>query len=521
MTIHCLGALYPLLRIPPRSRWRKFEPLANPLALPSELWSEIFRVLDDDAALVAVSRVSRAFNAHAIPIYLARHGISTADLNSGTLRIPMNQDVFGVLQTAFFLPPVRKLDCHVFGQRRFQIIRYLALLLSRQTTLEDVQLSFYATDAFSGFGPKRKELPRRTVQREICRLLNCITPTGKALVITGDRILISGSAHGDAWRMVRPLVAPPRGIRAKARSAALAVKERKPARLDLVLNTLGEIRGTTLRDSLILDQLHYVHVTYAASPGQWAVVVLKGYCVERLNLIPSLTVADWLHVLPLLNLSGLQEFNMGRAAVDSAPELHDISMAELDAFLIRHTTIERLEYFPQLPIPLSPSRNFPLTHFLHLHHAPNSFRILVQLNLFAPASTPVARATAEFTELLKLLVGTNRVEGPGVCLCFPGAWLTPLPAGLSIQCVTSLVIFGDFALDVAAIAEFLSPFEPGLRRVEFQPARRRTFEHLHLADELRRMVVWLQEVSCVRGGSKIRTMADPKTYKTISITYDD
>jgi hypothetical protein len=139
-------------------------------------------MLLDDAELVAVSRVSRAFNAHAIPIYLARHGMSLADLYSGTFIIPGREDVFSVLQTAFFLPPVRKLSCAVFERNAFQIIRYLGLFLSQQTTLEEVHLTFYPRDLFLGYGPlygpatKKKEITRRIMQREVCRLLNCVTP---------------------------------------------------------------------------------------------------------------------------------------------------------------------------------------------------------------------------------------------------------------------------------------------------------------------------------------------------------
>jgi hypothetical protein len=452
-------------------------------------------MLSDDAALVAVSRVSRAFNAHAIPIYLARHGMSSADLYSGTFIIPGREDVFPVLQTAFFLPPVRKFSCAVFERNAFRIIRYLGLFLSQQTTLEDVHLTFYPRDLFLGckslYGPAtKKEITRRMMQREVCRLLNCVTPAGKTLVITPDRLLCSGAAHGGPWHIVQPIVAPPRGIHAKVRKVAGAVMERKSARTDVVLNTIGEIHGTICRDSLVLDMLHSFHAKYVLSPEDWAVVVLNAYSVGCLNLTPALAATDWSLILPLLNLPSLRELTMGRKRVYvTQPELHDIGTAELDAFLTRHKNVERLEYLPRLsPHNNSESLGFSLAslrhitrltttpaHFLRLQQAqgPNSFPMrLVDLILFAPASTTVARATAEFMALLSLLGDTTQVEAPGVRLHFPGAWIAldpPPPVGLEIQCVTSLVVFGDFARDVDALAEFLSPFEPRLRWVKFQP----------------------------------------------------
>ncbi|KAJ6589491.1 hypothetical protein B0H19DRAFT_1103953 [Mycena capillaripes] len=530
MNTLCLGALRTPSRILSRSRWRKSD---ESLALPYELWSEIFHMLDENT-LVVVSRVSRAFNAHSIPIYLARRGIPIADLHAGTLAagdIP-RPDIFPVLRTAFFLPPIRKFSCAVWGNSSFQVIRYLASFISQQATLEDVRLTFYNTDPFTGYGRKQKALPRRTVQRAVCRLLDSVTPTGKTLVISPDRLLISGSAR---WRLVRPIAAPPRGIRAKVRKVALAVKERKPAGLDLVLHTVGEIRGTMCHDSLVLDQLRSLSIKHSTSAEEWAVVVLDASSIRRLNVKSMLNAADWLRILPLLELPQLVEFSMGRPTVNGRLELYDIPIAELDAFLIRHTNILHLEYLPQLP-PEAPIPEFSLAslphltrltttpaHLIHLHHAPNMFRALVELTLLAPASTPMVSLTAQFMAVLNLLGDSSdaNINSAGVCLRFPGAWISSLPAGLAIKCVASLVIFGGFSLDVTALTEFLLPFQSGLKWVEFQPAQGRTFEHMRVMDELRRKLVWLEDVSCVRTGFATQIVSHPKTRKTISFTYDN
>ncbi|KAJ7362400.1 hypothetical protein DFH08DRAFT_799436 [Mycena albidolilacea] len=231
-----------------------------------------------------------------------------------------------------------------------------------------------------------------------------------------------GAAHGGLWHIVQPIFAPPHGIRAKVCKVAGTVKERESARMNIVLNTISEIHGTTYRDSLVLNMLHSFHTRYALLPEEWAVVVLNTYSIECLNLTPVLTATDC----------------------------------------------------------------FPKT--------------LVDLILFAPASIPVAR-TAEFMVLLHLLGNTTWVKAPGVCLRIPGAWITltpPPPVGLEIQCVTSLVVVRDFAVDVGALAEFLSPFEPGLRWVKFQPITRCVLEHMHIVDELRQKLLWVKGVLCVR-----------------------
>ncbi|KAJ7890071.1 hypothetical protein B0H14DRAFT_2690496 [Mycena olivaceomarginata] len=336
------------------------------------------------------------------------------------------------------------------------------------------------------------------------------------------KLLFSGAAHGGLWHIVRPIVAPPRGIREKVRKVAGTVKERESARTDVVLNTIGEIHGTTCRDSLVLDMLHSFHAKYALSPEEWVVVVLNAYSVGCFNLTPVLAATDWSLILPLLDLPSLRKLTMGLETVYTAqPELHDIGTAELDAFLTCHKNVERLEYLPQLsPHNTSESLGFSLAslqhlmhltttpaHFLHLHHAqgPNSFPMtLVNLILFAPASTPVARTAAEFMVLLRLLGDNTQVEAPGVRLRFPGAWIAlapPPPVGLEIQCVTSLVAVGDFARDADALAEFLSPFEPGLRWVKFQPITRCTLEHMHIVDELRRKLPWVEAWEETRPGS--------------------
>ncbi|KAJ7785433.1 hypothetical protein B0H14DRAFT_2958684, partial [Mycena olivaceomarginata] len=145
MTVLCLPRLPSLPRFSVRFL-RKSQP--EPLALPYELWSEIFKMLDN-AMLVAVSRVSRAFNGHAIPIYLARHGMLPTDLRSGLL------------------------PCVVLGSgARATDYALSSSIPLQQTALEEVQLMWNLSTRSDDWN---------TMQREICRLLNCVTPTGTTL----------------------------------------------------------------------------------------------------------------------------------------------------------------------------------------------------------------------------------------------------------------------------------------------------------------------------------------------------
>lgn len=147
MATLCLGVLRSSLRIVlSRSRWRKS---TEHLELPNELWTEIFLELDSPS-LVAVSRVSRVFNALAVPIYLAFHHVMLPALNAGTLKVPGDrQDIFPVLRTAFFLPPIRNLSCMISGKKRYQVIRYLRRFIAQQRELEEIHLVFYE-DPFIG-----------------------------------------------------------------------------------------------------------------------------------------------------------------------------------------------------------------------------------------------------------------------------------------------------------------------------------------------------------------------------------
>ncbi|KAJ7448901.1 hypothetical protein FB451DRAFT_1288114 [Mycena latifolia] len=514
----------PVRRIRSHPIWRKFRAPGNVQDLPNELWAEIFRMLENPG-LLAVSRVNRAFNALAIPLYLARNTISQADLHAGMLQVPAYLDILPVLRTAFSLPPIRNLTCNVYGSHRTQLIGFLRRFVAQHPSLQEIHLTFYAS-LFQSRGRFKAHTPKK-----ICRLLNDMTRnTGRALIIAGNRGLVSGAERGELWRVVRRVGGPPRGIRARIRT----VTKRTSRAKDVVLKTAGEIQGLMRRDSYILDVLLSIDITYSSSPDDWTVIALNAGVVDHFSLTPGLSAVDWARVLPSLNFRLLQGFSMGRPTGFGNPELRDVSAADLDAFLARHPRISRLEYVPQLPsastlgpptlslvsLPYLTSLTTTPAHFIHLHSAPNTFPELIELVLFAPPSMPAEFAQRDFAEVLHLLAGSDSGVH-SLRMRFPGAWLAPHPTDLRIECLAGILIFGEFALDAPALAEFLAPFEPGLKRIELHPTDGTMFERKRCVEQLQLQLPWLEDVSCSRAESRIQTISLSTKRQTISRKYSD
>ncbi|KAJ7115451.1 hypothetical protein C8R44DRAFT_984133 [Mycena epipterygia] len=465
---------YPLRRLfhfPHRKSQQDAEVLNQLPELPNELWTEIFHMLHD-ATLMAVTGVNRAFNALAVPIYLARRDISQAELDAGTLEIRGYQrDVFPVLQRAFSLPPIHKLSCAIFGDTRFQIICYLRSMIAQQSALQEINLTFHG-DIFRGYGPRLSKLPRRTVQEEFCRLINCISRGGKLLFVVGDRFktVIRTSERGDVWRVARQNSVHRRYIPVGM-----------PLASSVVLDTAYKAQGFMHYASHALDLLQSIRTIYSTSPAEWTVSVLNASFVKWLSLVPALGAAGWARVLPFLTLPQLEEVIM----VYGDSKLSDVSMVDLDTFLIRHKAIARLEYALQLPSNGPRVSQFSLAslqrlthlkttpaHFIRLHQSPTTPLQLTELFLFAPTSID----KRDFKKVLDLLAGSSCRDTQGLRLGFPGAWMASLPPCLPITCIESMLIFGGFDLDVTCATEFLAVFTPRLKWVEFKLKRGSTLE---------------------------------------------
>ncbi|KAJ7189652.1 hypothetical protein GGX14DRAFT_408639 [Mycena pura] len=478
------------------SRLAQQQPIKR-IDLPTELWLAIFDLLDA-STFVSLSRVNRHFNALAVPLYLAQHGTSAADLAAGRLRI--SSSIIPVLHTAFFLPHIKDITGTVYGLDRVHVLRYLRLLLTRQTFIDQIQLKFnYIPDDYS--------LQWKFMQGKICDLLNGILSARKALVAVGGRMLfVSGPQNDTPWSVVPQAVAPPPGIRG---IIARLFKERQPANLDVIFVGRGDINGTTIRDNYKLPYLDTLDVVYPPSRA-WTVVVLNKFQFSRLSLHPALTAADWACVLPLLDLPSLRELSMGsQTYTTSCIELLDVAMADLHAFLTRHASINYLQYTPQLPsAPLTPP-GFSLTsfrrlthltttpaHLLILRHVPDIILMsLFVLRLLPPASIPADTVKRDFMAVLRLLATpaeSSDVRSSTLCLHFPAAWITPPPAGLAIECVKRLLIWGcEGALDVRALAAFVVPFAAGSMRVDLYDVQGQA-----LREALREAVPWLESARC-------------------------
>ncbi|KAJ6489450.1 hypothetical protein DFH09DRAFT_1105312 [Mycena vulgaris] len=107
----------------------------------------------------------------------------------------------------------------------------------------------------------------------------------------------------------------------------------------------------------------------------------------------------------------------------------------------------------------------------------------------------------DFTSVLaQLSRTTGDVHTVRIALRAPGAWVTPLsPKARPIHCVASLVLYGPCAQDARALAEFLTPFEPGMRWVyvhDTDAGRCGTFGRVAFADEVQRRAPWFEGVRC-------------------------
>ncbi|KAJ7052821.1 hypothetical protein C8F01DRAFT_1169002 [Mycena amicta] len=537
--LHALFACFPALRL-------SSTPIPNPLALPNELWTEIFIMLDTDDILRA-SRVSRTFNALAMPLYLGRFGIKQAAVRAGELEI-LHARLLPLLRTAFFLPPIRRLSCVVAMGGRYEIIRYLScFLLGSPSSRDRLNIDFDRLNAFSGFdrGSHRLTLQRK-MQRALCVLLNACMPRSRSLVVfghTGRTILLDPTpprSRRGPWRVVTQPMAPPHsGFRSRLRHA---MHIGRPAVVcDLTLLASFNCEGMVTRTSETVDDLRSIDVHYSVGRGgsPWSVVILNAGLTKIYKLPASIEdfVPDknltWDVVLLLLAFPNLLELQTTSgtpfgSAMDQDTTLHEISVALMDDFLVRHPTIEQLEYLPQLPpldnsLPLITLGFTALTHltttafhFVRAFQDPECAPSLVQLRLLDVASRPmmddVFAGLLRILSLRKLETGCETMR-----LSMPAAWASLLlntsveePQLNTIDSVNLLHLF-DLHLRqndsveslLASLLALISLFDPtSLRILQLQPplsqVQHSSFLRLRVADALRVRADWLEDVVYMR-----------------------
>ncbi|KAJ7231252.1 hypothetical protein C8J57DRAFT_1385487 [Mycena rebaudengoi] len=481
--------------------------------LPDDVWFEIFTCVWDRELLV-LSRVCRAFNDMAMRQYLSRRGISAESLDAGVLTMPVSTaPTFSDLCTALYLPPIRKLTCTVWGPyRKFWDFPLLRRFIRAHRTLEEFHIRFFDVSAANGRSPTA--IDRHAAQREWCLLLNWICPPGKSLVISDMHAVVFNLEDGARWRVVRQAQAPVRG---RMRKIATIAKRNGLPTMDLMLQAVCKIRGETRKELLHVDSLLAVDIMRTPTPAGWSIVSLDAHVLQHLNLAQAmLTSEDWVHTLPLITLPALLYFTMGVSRVYTGFEAESglgvVSREVLDTFLLRHTTITNLEYMPSILPPINPSQSphlsltsFPdLTHltttpahFIYLNGAPTTkFERLSEVTLFATTSVTLAQVQAEFATVLRLL--SENTTGSNIALRIPGKWITPPSevCTLSISCISSIRLLGDFELTPHIIA-WLSLFEHGiLLRLELFPRKAVAFARKQFVDKVRKEAPWLEEVSC-------------------------
>ncbi|KAJ7049193.1 hypothetical protein C8F01DRAFT_1184931 [Mycena amicta] len=535
--LHALFACFPALRL-------SSTPIPNPLALPNELWTEILIMLDTDDILRA-SRVNRTFNALAMPLYLARFGIKQAAVRAGELEI-IHARLLPLLRTAFFLPPITRLSCVVAMGGRHEIIRYLShFLLGSPSSRDRLHIDFDGLNAFSGFDRGSQRLtPQRKMQRALCVLLNAVRPRSRSLVVfghTGRTILLDPTPprhrHGP-WRVItQPMPPPHSGFRPRLRHA---LHIGRPAVVrDLTLLASFGCEGIVTQTSETVDDLRSIDVHYSVGRGgsPWSVVILNAGLTKIYKLPASIEdfVPDknltWDDVLPLLAFPNLLELQMTSgtpfgSATDQDTPLHEISVALMDDFLVRHPTIEQLEYLPQLP-PLDnslPSTTLGFTalthltttafHFVRAFQDPECAPSLVQLRLLDIASRPIADdvffGLLHILSLRKLEAGCETMR-----LSMPAGWAFLLlntsveePQLNTIDSVNLLHLFDLHLREnesveslITSLLALISLFDPtSLRIVQLQPPLSQPASSLCLrvADPLRVRADWLEDVVCIR-----------------------
>ncbi|KAJ6526165.1 hypothetical protein DFH09DRAFT_1095390 [Mycena vulgaris] len=290
--------------------------------------------------------------------------------------------------------------------------------------------------------PSLRILPRLRWQR----LLNSIT---------SDGTLISGSEV--VWRVVRHVV-PVRGLRARVRAGAAALKERQPKKGDLVLTTACEVDEILSRDSYTLARLYSLQVAYSPSPAEWTLVVINTEIANRFTLAPALVAADWTWVLPQLTLPALDEFTMGRPTGYGDSELRDVShdphLPQVPwRLLARVPSKSRQTHHNASPFPP------PAPRTQHVPPPEGAHPV------FAGVIANGTRAAEIYGRTTPAVVHRRRGRAPDA---HPPA--LPCPSDL----------------DVDAFTAFAAPFQPVLKLVQTHPGPGLgAFERLAFVDEIR------------------------------------
>ncbi|KAF7291269.1 F-box domain-containing protein [Mycena indigotica] len=538
--LHALAPCIPTVRDEPRPA-----PISTSLQLPNELWVEIFVMLDTND-LLRVSVVNRTFNALAIPLYLGRFGVKQAAVRVGELDIPTHhRHLPGILRLAFFLPPITSLRCAISIQQRYDTLHHFtSFFASSRLSRDHIAIEFHSEHAFMARDSRFRLVTTVTMQRAVRDLLNASMPTKRALVVFGDTgrsMLLDPTPPGlRRWRLVKHPPNPPHsGLRPRLRHA---LHIRRPA-LERVLTLFASFtseNGTTTRTSEGIDELWSVDVTYNLGDGlaPWSLVVLNGSRSRTFRMptsirnIVAVGSLSWADLLPRMSFPALKELHITSGTPFSSTDsrgiqLHEVSVEAFDEFLVRHPTINKLDYLPDFGVSLadSPAPGFAfvtLTHltttaayFIRSFQSPTCLRSLAELRLLDDIAHP---AKTETMVALMHILAANKPDD-AFRMSLPASW-PPLIFAADLQvdpisCVGQLHLFDvqqpeDVPIFLRHLVNFVSLFEPAtLRGVELQAPSSNTTSTFcrNTADTLRMRAPWLEDVVCVRVSALVSPFA--------------
>ncbi|KAJ7628619.1 hypothetical protein FB45DRAFT_918771 [Roridomyces roridus] len=347
--------------------------------LPNEIWEYIFALVPSQSGdvrkeLLPLFSSCRHFSQLVLPIVLLKTGTTRAGLASGVLNIPSNVIPLFSVES----PPVTRMTCtfNIDGDagRVPQDLAALKLFLSRIPYLVDLRLNFLGDLLSSPEGNLVDLSPRKRLLDPFCDLLSSLPDPDAPVVFVGTEIFTCRAADIRSWRLDRyEFTALAQEI--PERRAWFRKPKPHPLR-----NKVG-IRLHNGRETLVFPfisissmDIQHFQGPFGSEFAPWTLVVINpgmSHWPNVLKLSAPLSAEEWAAILQVVNFPKLPFVRMDGGSGIPAPVL--------DAFLRRHPTIARMDYFPDpntLPIQTYSDVDAPfLTRLLNLNGTSRALRL--------------------------------------------------------------------------------------------------------------------------------------------------
>ncbi|KAJ7189072.1 hypothetical protein C8R46DRAFT_1184289 [Mycena filopes] len=418
-------------------------PVTPDAVLPIEIWDYIFRYCfgnptsdsdspEDDDRLLSLAATCSAFNDLCVPLYLLRHGVSSASLTSGTLAV-QGPLTLKALRLGFFLPPITSLSWRATTSRAKVPLLFLRDLTHRAKSLQRLEVAFeedlfyYRDGSSKSLGTGKNLLADVTTPfRDILHSM-AARFDGPVVVVTPLNVFTTRASDIRHWSLHQ--------YHFGFGLSGLGSYFRKPttgaptvnAGVRLHDGTSAKIPPITSLTSVLIHAIPAI-----AGTGSSTLIVLNHR--EMMNLVLgcfgrsddrgfSMPGRDLSAVLPHLTLPALSMLSL---------TADDIDPGVLARFLARHQhSLSILHYNPPPPPPPSQTERGPLvTHAVALPHLrilrskdpANMLRLLAALEVPATRKFPVLnfhfnRTTpADIAKLAALLRRLASVAGASMHL---------------------------------------------------------------------------------------------------------